>query len=421
MSLRSTGIMAAAIGIAALIGTPLLVLAAETADSTAGGSIFSFSGFGTVGAVHSSEDKADFAASVFQPNGAGYTRSWSPEVDSLVGAQVSARITPELSAVLQAIAEQNYDGTFRPHVEWANLKYQFTPDLDVRLGRIELPTFLFSDPRKVGYTYTWVRPPSEVYSLLPLTASDGAESSYRLNIADLPNTTQSSYTHSKTPQANEPGSAIARGAYSLSNTTEYGSLTLRVSYQRARLSIASIDGLLDDFKTFGPQGIAIADKYNSDGKPGVTEVIGASYDPGRWFAIGEWAHARFNSFLGENTAWYASAGWRVGPFTPYMIYAHTRAAGNSDPGLTLTGLPPALAALAAGLNASLNSILEAIPDQSTVSIGARWDFMKNLDLKLQAGHMRLGAGSSGTLINIQPGFRLGSTLNLLSVTVDFVF
>ena len=416
MSLSSTRI-----AVVALIAVPLCAVGGEAADSGTGPSIFSFSAFGTVGEVHSSEDRADFTNSIFQPNGAGHTRSWSPEVDSLIGGQVSARITPELSAVVQVIAEQNYNGTYTPHVEWANIKYQFTPDLSVRIGRVELPTFLFSDTRKVGYTSPWVRPPIEVYGLLPITASDGGGFSYRANLSDVTNTTQGSDVQSNTPQPNNRGTAAARDSINFSNTTEYKSLTFRLSYQHARLTIDSLDGFLDTFKMFGPQGIAIADKYNGDSKPVVTEVVGASYDPGHWFVISEWGHTRFNSFLGENTAWYASGGYRAGKFTPYVTYAHESAASNSDPGITLTGLPPALAAFATGLNAALNAILQQIPAQSTISLGARWDFAKNLDLKVQFDHTRLGADSDGTLINIQPGFEPGGTVNLFSATVDFVF
>ena len=416
MSLRSTSI-----ALLAVIAMPWHSAHAETADPDSSPSIFSFSGFGTAGEVYSSQDKADFTNSVFQPNGAGYTRRWSPEVDSLLGAQLSANIAPKLSVVLQVIAEQNYNGTYTPHVEWANLKYQFTPDFSVRIGRAELPTFLFSDTRKVGYTYPWVRPPIEVYGLLPITASDGAGFSYRLNVGDFTNTTQGSDVQSNTPQADNRGSAIARDSLNFSNTSEYKSLTFRVSYQHARLSIDSLDGFLDTFRMFGPQGIAIADKYNSENKPVATEVVGASYDPGHWFVISEWGHTRFNSFLGEDTGWYGSGGFRAGHFTPYVTYAHESAASNSAPGLTLTALPPALAGFASGLNAALNSILQAIPDQSTVSLGVRWDCAKNVDLKAQFDHTRLGADSDGTLINIQPGFRPGGTVNLFSATVDFVF
>jgi hypothetical protein len=405
----------------ALIAMPLDAVGADAADPNSGTQIFAFSGFGTVGAVHSSEDKADFTSSIFKPNGAGYTQSWSAAVDSLIGAQLSATITPKLSAVVQIIAEQNYDNSYTPHVEWANLKYQFTPDFSVRIGRAVLPTFLFSDTRKVGYTYPWVRPPIEVYSLFPLSDSDGADFQYRLHIGDVTNTLLGTDVQSEAQQPNNRGNSIARDSFGFSNTTEYESLTFRVSYQHARLTIRALDPFFDAFREFGPQGIAIANKYDSDSKAAVVEVVGASYDPGHWFVVSELGHSSLNSFLGTTTAWYASVGYRAGTFTPYVTYAQETAASNFDPGLTVTGLPPALSGIAAGLNAGLNAVLESIPARKTASIGLRWDFMKNLDLKLQFDHSRNGTNSSGGLTNLQPGFQLGGTVNLFSATIDFVF
>ena len=106
---------------------PLIVLATLTtlwhpARASAGAgdpdaSMFSLNGFGTLGVVHSSEDRADFTATLFQPNGAGYSHPWSAAVDSLIGAQLTANFTSRLSATLQIICEQNYDYTYRPHVE----------------------------------------------------------------------------------------------------------------------------------------------------------------------------------------------------------------------------------------------------------------------------------------------------------------
>ena len=108
---------------------------------------------------------------------------------------------------------------------------------------------------------------------------------------------------------------------------------------------------------------------------------------------------------GQHTGWYVSGGYRAAQFTPYVTYAEASASSNSDPGLPLTALPSALVGFAAGLNAGLNTLLQQwIPEQRTLSVGTRWDFMKNLDLKLQADHTRLGADSFGTLINVQPGF-----------------
>src|ERR1700676_1032013 len=70
-----------------------------TAEDT-GASMFSFSGFGTLGMVHSSETHADFATSVFAPNGAGYTEPWAANVDSKLGAQVTVHFTSQLSAIV---------------------------------------------------------------------------------------------------------------------------------------------------------------------------------------------------------------------------------------------------------------------------------------------------------------------------------
>ena len=42
-----------------------------------------------------------------------------------------------------------------------------------------------------------------------------------------------------------------------------------------------------------------------------------------------------------------------------------------------------------------NAILRSAPVQKTISIGGRWDFMKDVALKLQYDYTRLGAGSGG--------------------------
>ena len=72
------------------------------------------------------------------------------------------------------------------------------------------------------------------------------------------------------------------------------------------------------------------------------------------------------------------------------------------------------------LNGGLNTLLGSVAHQKTISMGMRWDLMRNVDLKLQCDHTRLGAGSAGTLINQQPDFQQGGTVNLFSATMDFV-
>jgi hypothetical protein len=125
---------------------------AEDASSAAASpGMFTLSGFGTLGMTHSSLDSADFTSTAFEPNGSGHSRAYDFADDTKLGVQLIGRFTDKLSAVVQVVSEQRYDNTFTPQIEWANLKYAFTPDFSVRIGRIELPTFLNSDYRNVGY------------------------------------------------------------------------------------------------------------------------------------------------------------------------------------------------------------------------------------------------------------------------------
>jgi predicted porin len=138
--------------------------------------------------------------------------------------------------------------------------------------------------------------------------------------------------------------------------------------------------------------------------------------------MAEWGRVDTRSLLGTKVAWYASGGYRFGKITPYVTYARARAdSPTSDPGIPLAGLPPPAAFAAAQLNAGLNQQLNLIPRQSTVSVGARWDFAKNAAFKIQYDHVDLDAGSTGTFGNVQPGFQPGGRVGILSATVDFVF
>jgi hypothetical protein len=406
--------------IAMLLGA--LCLSASRAASTEEPEVpmFSLSGFGTLGVVHSSEDQADFGASVFIPHGAGHTRQWSPEVDSRIGAQLTAHFTPRLSATVQLISEQRHDGQYWPHVEWANIKYQLTPQLSVRLGRTALASFLVSDVRKVGYANPWVRPPAEVYGLMPVGNSDGVDVSYKLQIGRVRHTLLGSYGQT-TVRDVDGVTSKGRDQWVISDTAEYGAVTLRVAFQQLHLD-SEESGLFRAIRQFGPEGVALAERYDPNGAQVTFVGAGVMYDPGHWFLMAEWGNSNFRSAIGERTAWYASAGYRIGAVTPFATFAKARARSRtSDPGLTVTGLPPAQAGTAIALNAGLNGFLGSIPVQQGISAGARWDFMPKVALKMQYDHNRLGAGSPGSLGNLQSDFTTGGTFDLVSLSVDFVW
>lgn len=400
---------------------PIVAMCEEPASS-----IFSFAAFGTLGVVHTDQNKADFVATPFEAVGAGYTDSWSAEVDSLIGAQVRADLTPKLSAILQVIAQQNYDASYTPHVEWANLKYEISPDFSVRLGRTAIGLFLVSDTRNVGFSNPWVRVPIELYGLVSVTSNDGIDASYRLEMGEVINTFGATFGSETirfpNHQSGSSETASAKGQISLVDTVERGFATLRLTYGQAHVTVRTLDPLFDAFRQFGPAGVGIADKYAVDDR--IIRFYGVSlgYEPGDWFAMGEWGRVNADSVLGEKTGWYVSSGHRFGKVTPYLTYAQIRPNSNtSDPGLNLSQLPPNQVVPAETLNEQLNAALASLTSQRTLSAGLRWDFLRNMDLKVQYDRVDLGAHSQGWLTNLQPGFRVGSALDVFSATVDFVF
>ncbi|MGI4860204.1 MAG: hypothetical protein ACRYHA_25405 [Janthinobacterium lividum] len=337
--------------------------------------IFSVSGFGTLGVAHSSLDTADFASTAFEPNGAGHSRHYDFANDSTLGVQLNAQFTDKLSAVVQVVSAHRYDNTFQPTIEWANIKYAFTPDFSVRVGRIELPTFLTSDYRDVGYANPWVRVPAEIYNNEPITHSDGADLSYRLHLGDVSNTVRMLYGHS-TLHIN-PGAlrATGRGIVGLFDTVEYGAVTGRIGYLHgtARLDLLGYSTASSVYST------ALA------------------YDPGTWFLQAEVARATTDGLTPGYLSGYLTAGYHVGHFTPYVTYAQAHSLGRPT--------------LVPNMNIG----------QRDLSAGVRWDVHKNVDLKLQFDHIWLPADSTGSFVGIQPQYRLGAGANVTALVLDFVF
>lgn len=382
-----------------------------------------FNGFGTVGLVHSSEDRADFVADLFDPDGAGHSNDLSLEVDSRLGLQLTAEITPDLSAFGQIIFEQRYDGTYKPELEWANIRYDITRRLSARAGRMVLPTFLTSEYRNVGYALPWTRPPLEVYRIVPLSSTDALSLAYSFRAGDFNNTLQALYGRRDIdfPGA-DSGEVKVRDAVTLAYTLERGAVTFFSSYSQSRLTVEAFEPLFDGFRQFGPPGEAIAQRFAVDDKHFELVSLGGRYDPGEWFVMGELARSTNQSVLADSYGMYVTGGYRFGSVTPYLTLARADFSNDtSTPGLPLGGLPPPLAGLAQGLNAGLNDILGAAPAQKSVSLGTRWDFAPNFALKLQLDHMNLDEGSAGFLIDRQPGFRPGGTVSLFSASLDFVF
>jgi hypothetical protein len=107
---------------------------------------------------------------------------------------------------------------------------------------------------------------------------------------------------------------------------------------------------------------------------------------------------------------------------PYVSYASLKSSNsvsNTLPAACPAGYPdectPTLQALSAAVSGGLAS---GQAEQSTTSVGLRWNFSQSAAVKMQLDRVRPRNGS-GLLLNAAPGFDGGVTV--CSAGVDFVF
>ena len=379
-----------------------------------------FNGFGTLGVVHSDERDADFVADPFASEGAGYSHDWSAEVDSRLGLQATLRMTPQISSVVQVVSEKRYDGSFAPDIEWANIQYEITPNLSFRVGRMLQSSFMASEHRKVNYATPWIRPPREVYRLIPVANFDGVDVRYRYHSGSTVNELQMNFGGGSADY--QTGSIDANDSWGISHRTHWGNATLFASYGELKVSADELSEFFDVYRLFGQPGEQLASRYKVDGKRTRLLSLGMGYDPGEWFVMGEWTRASSPSLLGESEGAYMTLGYRIAEWTPYVGLARAKVTSNtSESGLNAALYPSPFAEGAQLLNGILNELLSSGMQQDSLTVGARWDFRPSMALTAQYDHIDMRSGSSGGLINQQPEFTPGGRINLFSLALDFVF
>jgi len=382
------------------------------------GPAFKFSGFGTVGATRSNVDKADFVSTQHESEGTGHTRNTDFSLDTKLGGQVDLTLNKQFSAALQGLVEKDVDGDFKASLSLAFVKWAPGYGVEARLGRLPWSAYLVSDYRKIGFSQTWVRPPMEVYYLSGSTM-DGGDLTWRTTAGSVALKAQLAYGKSK--EKLQSAEISGKQVIAVNLTADIDALTLRASHIRLGKFTLKSDQVDQMFQAvrYGlpanalfqgspalPGNPALADEYQVKDKPQGYTSVGVSYDPGEWFVMSEAAYIHANGFVTASKGIYVTGGLRLGAFTPYASvgrYSHGSVPVTSHP-----LLDAAMASSAAN-------------DYKSTSLGVRWDFHKQADLKLQLDRFSNDSGSTGPLANVQAGFVPGRSFNVLTAAVDFLF
>lgn len=413
--------------IATLLALPLAASTAHAQDST-GFPSMKISGFGTGALTWANTRHAEFA----RPNQAeGSSRDFRTGIDSNLGLQADMPVNSWLSLTAQGLVRKDAEASYGAELTWAFAKARISDELSVRIGRVGLPVFMISDYRNVGYANHMVRPPAEVYSQVPFNSIDGLDLTWQHSFGDTSVTSQLAYGNVKSPLA---GDIHARGKEiaALNISAEHGPFTIRAGHATAKVTIddsTSLNTLVGSLRAAGagyrlPQLVALAGDIEADEKRATFSSLGLAMDWNDIVVQAEYAKRKTRAYINDTSAWYVMGGYRIGKFMPYVSHAELKidsAIVNTVPAACPAGYPaactPTLQQLGAGVRRLPNTGVGQ-GEQSTSSVGLRWDFASSVALKAQIDRVRPKNGT-GLFVNAQPGLR--DTVTVGAVALDFVF
>jgi len=391
---------------------------------------FSLEGFGTVGTYRADSPVA--TVKVDDRESTGSLDQTRFDGDTQLAVQAKVRFNDDLKGVLQLISKKNAESSDRPAVNWAYLDWDISNELGVKFGRSVAPIFLMSDYRDLNYSQTMVRPPIEPYGENPITYQDGVNALWEKNIGPGELSIEGFFGKSQVDVG--VGTVTFNRASGLSSKWAQGPVSLRIGYSAYKFysdvavlsaEVSQLSALPASVCTNCAEVVPVRALLTN--LTGAITTIGAVYDQDNVLLQAEYMRRTTNSSIAPNQdAGYLMAAYRIGKFTPYTSYAQLTSEAspfNLQPG------PGAPAGFATELNYLNQSLLGyGYSDAKTYTIGARWDFAKNVALKAQIDHIvvdKPDVGSSvilvfpTSLLGTPNGF--GGNVNLFTLNLDFIF
>lgn len=274
----------------------------------------------------------------------GYTDEIDFEEGSKLGIQGTFALTEQTKIVSQLIARG--DDNWSTSMEWAFLSHDFENGLVTRIGRLRAPIYMYSDYLDVGYAQPWITPPSELYSVVPISAFDGVDVLYDMPVGEATLTFQAIYGEAvyEDDDGNLGSDLDFSQTAGLVATVGYEDWTFRSMYFTTDVS-ADATTLAGEF-----------DKNNA-----YFTGVGVGYDNGELIVVSEYAMSDVQGDYSDTKSGYLTVGYRIDAFTPYATYSFLKSTDNAE---------------RTGLNQ-----LAFNWKRTAYSVGTRYDISSNLSFK----------------------------------------
>lgn len=299
---------------------------------------------------------------------------------------INSDITSRLRLAGQFIGRSDED--YQVQVNWAFASFALVDDLDLRVGKIKYPVGLVNEYIDVGYAYPWLQAPLVIYSReingpqAVREAFTGASLLWRYELNE--------------DWGFETDLFAGEVHLDASDVKYVRGLTVRADWQGlVQIQASNYKGIMQNAD---PDKLGTIMSNGMNGKAHKASLIGAKFDWNNVVFYGEWATVEMgtslmgNLHIMDSDSWYTTLGYRFGDLLPYYSYESLKQ-GDGD-------------------------------DQKFSTIGLRWDFMKNTDLKLAVTRIKTSSDTSKAAMSRGGLFqRMPSDNNTLrfGIGVDIVF
>lgn len=301
--------------------------------------------------------------------------------DNILGLQLSKQINDSTTVTGQLVSRGIDD--YSTEAAWAFVSYAATDDLDLRMGRLRVPFFYYSDFLEVGYAYNWVRPPEEVYRI-PFSSVDGIDLTQRFSSGSIDGSVQFYYGRYEGPLVTSIGTYDAdfRNFTGLTLSTNMDNFGSRLSYHQAELIV---DGL-----PTAPLG----DDFDMTGQTTTFLEAALTYDNGTSSMVAEWTALDYGTaaFL-DDSAWLVAYAHRLGDISLHATYTEHKSEYES------------------GTNGATQKAAIGDDESTSIILGMRWDYDSSSAFKFEVQNKdeKTYKGADG------------ESAILYSVAVDIVF
>lgn len=387
-----------------------------------------FASFGYAKAIDEATETNLYTAKAFGPDNAkvsglqGMTEEGEYRDYNKFGFRLDVNLDNKLSFAAQMFVDGTTD--YDPQFDWIYVNYAITPSVNISVGRMILPLYMYSDYFDVGYAYQWIRPPDAVYGGgNNVKTGDGIRLTWRSDIGSSWSSLLTVWSAASEQEVLSTGAPIelsTDNAIGASWEIERRWLTIKMLYSQTYLNAdmpIGLNMLIDQRLT----NIGVSSGYDvrnpstyfdqqfaeqlewKDDKATFTS-LGIGLDFEHFFSTAEFTNAKFaddaDNYAGNHLrSWYVMVGTRL-PGNWSIAFTYSEDNDDLNSGMAQELGDAFIDKWGTGTNdAALRDVTNFLKesqqrDTENYTLSTRWDFHPKAAFKMEYLYSRLLLGNT---------------------------